>query len=86
MSEMTCPACGETLVEHAQGGARYRRCASCRGIFLEAADLGALVEAETDWHAHRSTDTARLPRITADMTAPPPTLRARSFLDSLFTT
>ena len=40
-------------------------------MFLERADLGSLIEAENDWHANRSADTAPLPRITADMTAPP---------------
>ena len=75
-------------------GARWRsglwvrsRCCRARrasGVFLDRADLGQLVEAENDWHAHGCTDTAQLPRITADMSAPPPRSRARSYLDSLF--
>ena len=68
------------------GEAAVSRCTGCSGIFLERADLGNLVEAENDWHrnvgAHH---TEPLPRITADMTAPPPTKpRARSFIETLF--
>jgi len=53
-------------------------------VFLDRADLGSLIEAENDWHAHRSADTAQLPRITPGMTAPPPATRARSYVDGLF--
>jgi hypothetical protein len=53
-------------------------------VFLDRADLGHLVEAENDWHANRSADTAQLPRITSDMTSPPRAPKARSFVDSLF--
>ena len=68
------------------GGATVARCSSCEGVFLERADVGSLVEAENDWHrnvgAHH---TEPLPRITADMTAPPPSRpRARSFIETLF--
>ena len=83
MDETTCPRCSGPMTERTQGRVSILACESCRGIFLDRSDLGSLVEAESDWHAHRSTDTARLPRITADMTAPPPA-RARSYLDSLF--
>jgi len=84
MDEMTCPKCGGTMPERLHGRVRVRQCESCRGVFLERADLGSLIEGENDWHSHRSADTAQLPRITADMTAPPPTARARSYLDGLF--
>ena len=83
MDEMTCPKCDGTMVERSHGRVRVRQCESCQGVFLERADLGSLVEAENDWHAHRSADTARLPRITPDMVAPPP-VKARSYVDSLF--
>ncbi len=83
MDELTCPKCDGTMAERSQGRVTIRQCGSCQGVFLDRADLGNLVEAETDWHAHRSADTARLPRITADMQAPPPA-RARSYVDSLF--
>jgi hypothetical protein len=47
--------------------------------------LGALVEAENDWHAHQSANTAALPRITADMGSPPPSQpRARAYVETLF--
>lgn len=81
---MTCPKCGGAMAERAHSRVTVRQCESCRGVFLDSADLGSLVEAENDWHTHRSADTSRLPRITADMTAPPPTSRARSYLDALF--
>lgn len=61
------------------------QCGSCGGLFLEQSALGGLVEAENDWHAHRSAHTAPMPRITADMAAPPPAApRSRSFLEALF--
>ena len=53
-------------------------------MFLARADLGALVEAENDWHAHQSPDTAMLPRITPGMSAPPASARSRAFLETLF--
>jgi Zn-finger nucleic acid-binding protein len=84
MDEMTCPKCAGTMAEAQHGGVRVRQCESCQGVFLDRADLGSLIEAENDWHANRSADTAQLPRITADMVAPPRTARARSFIDGLF--
>lgn len=81
---MTCPKCAATMAERSHGRVRVRQCESCQGVFLERSDLGSLIEAENDWHAHRSADTAQLPRITADMSAPPPPARSRSYLDSLF--
>jgi Zn-finger nucleic acid-binding protein len=61
------------------------RCSSCGGVFLDRADLGSLVEAENDWHHNAGHHTEPLPRITADMTAPPPSRpRARSYIDTLF--
>lgn len=81
---MTCPKCSGTMVERSHGRVTLRQCESCRGVFLDPVDLGSLVEAENDWHANRSADTAQLPRITADMKAPPSTPKARSYLDGLF--
>ena len=72
------------MVPRTSGHVAVRRCEGCDSVFLERAALGALVEAENDWHAHRSTDTARLPRITPDMVAPPVQPKARSYVDSLF--
>lgn len=67
-------------------GASVSRCASCHGVFLERADLGNLVEAENDWHRNVGMHhTEPLPRITADMTAPPPSKpKARSYIETLF--
>lgn len=82
---MTCPKCQGALAERTFSGAAVSQCESCQGVFLDSGSLGALIEAENDWHAHRSNFTAPLPRITADMTAPPPSRpSARSFLDALF--
>ncbi len=86
MDAMTCPKCAGTMAERSHDRVRIRQCESCQGVFLDRADLGSLVEAENDWHANRSTDTARLPRITPDMTAPPRAAKARSYVDSLFNT
>ena len=68
------------------GGATVARCSSCDGVFLERADVGSLVEAENDWHRNTGAHhTEPLPRITADMTAPPPSRpRARSVIETLF--
>jgi hypothetical protein len=67
------------------GHASVARCTDCSGIFLTRADLGALVEAETDWHAHQLANTAALPRITSDMaSAPRPAPRSRAFVETLF--
>ena len=51
----------------------------------EWAILGALVEAESDWHAHAGQQTMPMPRITADMTAPPAgRAPARAWVETLF--
>lgn len=83
---MTCPKCGSTMESRTISGIEVARCTSCSGIFLERADLGSLTEAENDWHAGAGVHhTEPLPRITADMTAPPPSKpRARSFIEILF--
>ena len=66
------------------GHVAVRRCDTCDSVLLEASALGALIEAENDWHAHQSANTAALPRITAD--TPPPTSqpRSRAFVETLF--
>lgn len=83
---MTCPQCGGPMTARVFGHATVHRCGGCSGVFLGRADLGALVEAENDWHAHQSANTAALPRITADMTAPPKLPpRSRAYIETLFT-
>jgi Zn-finger nucleic acid-binding protein len=84
MDAMTCPKCDGEMAERSHGRVKVRQCETCQGVFLDRAVLGSLVEAENDWHAHRSADTARLPRITPDMVAPPAAPKARSYVDSLF--
>ena len=86
MKEMTCPKCSGTMRTHQHGEVEVYRCTSCAGIFLERADLGSLSEAENEWHRGTGPHTEPLPRITPDMTAPPPPSRpkARSFVETLF--
>ncbi len=71
---------------HRHGELEVLRCADCAGIFLERADVGALSEAENDWHRGSvGHETMALPRITPDMmSAPPPKPRARAFIETLF--
>ena len=83
--EMTCPKCHASMGARTVGDVTVHQCGTCSGIFLERADLANLVEAENDWHRGSGPETTPLPRITADMTAPPPgPKRARSFLETLF--
>ena len=82
---MTCPKCRGVMRTHRMRDLEVVRCTSCRGVFLDRADLGLLSEAENDWHRGSHPHTEPLPRITADMTSPPPApKRARSFLETLF--
>jgi uncharacterized protein len=66
------------------GHVSVRRCDTCSAVFLESAALGALVEAENDWHAHQSANTAALPRITPDMDLPAAPTRSRAYVETLF--
>lgn len=82
---MTCPQCAGSMESVAYGHVTVRRCEDCTGLFLARGELGALIEAENDWHAHQSANTAALPRITADMTeAPVVPARSRAFVETLF--
>ena len=83
---MICPNCRSLMATRTVGDAEVSRCTGCNGIFLQRADLPGLVEAEEDWHRGVGIHhTEPLPRITADMTAPPPSRpRARSFIEELF--
>ena len=86
MEEMSCPKCDAALSERTVGTATVHRCPSCNGIFLERAELGNLTEAENDWYRDSGPTTQPLPRISADMTAPPPAVApaVRSYLELLF--
>lgn len=87
MNDMSCPKCHAALGARTVGHVTVHQCSSCSGIFLERASLWDLVDAENDWHASRDAGpvTAPLPRITADMTAPPrPAPKARAYVETLF--
>ena len=85
MESMSCPRCGNQMVERTVGTASVSQCPDGDGVFLDRADLGTLVEAETDWHRTSAQHTAPLPKITPDMTAPPVAApRARAWVESLF--
>ena len=49
---MTCPNCQSTMKTRSVGDVSVAQCSSCNGVFLDRAELGNLVEAEIDWHAH----------------------------------
>jgi uncharacterized protein len=85
MDEMTCPRCDSTMVSRPFGSGQVSQCPEGHGVFLERAELGNLIEAETDWHRNASQSTAPLPKITADMTAPPTSRApARAWVETLF--
>jgi Zn-finger nucleic acid-binding protein len=89
MESLTCPRCGAEMESRplatAGGDAAVYRCADGHGVFLSRAELGALIEAETDWHQHAGQHTAPMPRITADMQAPPSAATpARAWVATLF--
>ena len=82
---MSCPRCGAEMDERTIGEATVTQCPEGHGVFLERADLGVLIEAETDWHRNAGQHTAPMPRITPDMTAPPAAKApARAWVETLF--
>lgn len=83
MDPLSCPRCGAGMLVRHRGDAQVSLCPTGHGVFLDRADLGALVEAESDWHQRTVQDTAQLPRITGEMTVPPPA-RARAWVETLF--
>ena len=88
METLTCPRCGNEMVTRTLGGSadgEVNVCPEGHGVFLARADLGSLIEAETDWHRNASQHTAPLPRITPDMVAPPASrTHARAWVETLF--
>ena len=89
METMTCPVCGTEMVtrslDPSLGEAGVHQCPSGHGVFLARADLGDLIEAESDWHRHAGQHTAPMPRITADMTSPPVSKAPpRAWVETLF--
>jgi Zn-finger nucleic acid-binding protein len=85
-AELACPLCGTTMDSRPVGGdAEVNLCPEGHGVFLRRADLGSLVDAETDWHRHAGQHTMPMPRITADMTAPPSgKVPAKAWVETLF--
>jgi uncharacterized protein len=83
--EMTCPQCQSAMSSRRVGDVTVHQCSSCRGLFLERAELAHLVEAETDYHRDTGPVTRPMPRITPDMVAPPPSApSSRSYIETLF--
>jgi Zn-finger nucleic acid-binding protein len=73
------------MVTRSRGPAEIELCPAGHGVFLARAELGSLIEAESDWHDRAVQDTAALPRITGEMTEPPHSPpRARAFVETLF--
>ncbi len=73
------------MVTRALGDGEVHQCPDGHGVFLARIDLGALIEAEGDWNSHAGQHTAPMPRITADMEAPPsPRPAARAWVETLF--
>lgn len=70
---MNCPRCGNGMLTRPLGRATVNQCPDGHGVFLSSSDLGDFIDAENDWHnSGGGFRTAPLPRITADMSAPPP--------------
>ena len=87
MAQMTCPQCQGEMTQHRRGGVGLAQCSECRGLFLDRSELATLIQHENEWHLSSGPRTEPLPRITADMSAPPaPSSRPRSqsFIDELF--
>lgn len=85
MEPLACPRCHSPMTSRPLGTGAVNRCPEGHGVFLERAELGSLVEAESDWHRHAGQSTAPLPRITPDMVAPPTARRsARAWVETLF--
>ncbi|GCD89019.1 zf-TFIIB domain-containing protein [Nocardioides sp. LS1] len=86
MDSFTCPRCDAEMVARPLGSdAEVMQCPEGHGVFLSRADLGSLIEAETDWHRNASQQTTPIPRISADKVAPPAAkAHARAWVETLF--
>ena len=83
--ELSCPVCHVAMDTRPLGDGVVNACHDGRRVFLRGADLGRLVEAEQDWHRHAGQHTMPMPKITADMTAPPAAKApARAWVETLF--
>lgn len=85
MEQVGCPRCGAEMTVRNVGNAEVKACPDGHGVFLERADLTELINAELAWHSNEGHHTQPLPRITADMTSPPPAPpRAPAWIATLF--
>ena len=85
MDPLSCPVCDAEMDARPLGDGEVNSCPAGHGVFLRRADLGSLVESESDWHRHAGQHTQPMPRITADMTAPPVGKPpARAWVETLF--
>lgn len=87
MDSLTCPKCETEMVPRDLGRLSIYKCPDGHGVFLERADLPEMIEAENDFHRGDGGGfhTAPLPRITADMTSPPPAApKAPAWVATLF--
>jgi len=85
MDPLACPVCGSEMDTRPLGDGEVYACPTGHGVFLRRADLGSLVESESDWHRHAGQHTMPMPRITADMTEPPVSKpAARAWVETLF--
>ena len=85
MDALTCPRCDSEMEIRTLGTGRVSQCPQGHGVFLERAELGNLIEAESDWHRNAGQHTAPLPKITPDMVAPPTARKpARAWVETLF--
>ena len=84
-ADLTCPVCQTTMEARPLGAGGVSSCPQGHGVFLRRADLGSLIEAEQDWHRHAGQHTMPMPRITAEMTAPPAAKApAQAWVETLF--
>jgi Zn-finger nucleic acid-binding protein len=84
-AELSCPVCQTVMDARPLGDGQVNACPEGHGVFLRRADLGSLVEAEQDWHRHAGQHTMPMPKITAEMTAPPAVKApAQAWVETLF--
>lgn len=86
MDSLKCPKCQAEMVARDLGRMSVNKCPDGHGVFLSRADLAEMIDAENDFHREGGGfHTAPLPRITPDMTQPPPaTPKAPAFIATLF--
>ena len=52
MDPLSCPVCDAEMDARPLGDGEVNSCPAGHGVFLRRADLGSLVESESDWHRH----------------------------------